>query len=142
MNKILLALLLVSISTASFSQNQDIKIVIDNVRDADGTMWVALFNSEEQFLKERFRSLKLTAQKGQVVGAFENVPPGNYAISVLHDTNNNREVDKNAIGMPTEGVGFSNNVMGRFGPPDFKKASFEFPEQKEVVIKLKYMTGK
>jgi len=123
-------------------QNQNIRVVIGNVRDAEGTLWVALFNSEENFLNERFRSLKLTPNKGQVVGEFEDIPPGNYAISVLHDTNNNKIVDKNAFGMPTEGVGFSNNAMGRFGPPDYKNVVFEFPKESEIVINLKYMTGK
>ena len=129
------------LSTPLPGQNQDIKVVIESVRDSEGTLWVALFNSEDQFLKERFRSLKLAPQKGKLAGVFENIPPGQYAISVLHDTNNNKVVDKNAIGIPVEGVGFSNNVMGRFGPPDYKKVVFEFPAQSEIVIKMKYMTG-
>ena len=127
------------INTFSFSQNQDIKIVIEGVKDAKGTIWVALFNSEEQFMKERFRSLKLTPQQGQVIGVFEDIPAGNYAITVMHDANNNKELDKNAIGIPQEGFGFSNNAMGRFGPPDYKKVVFEFPKQKEIAIKLRYM---
>ena len=121
-------------------QSKNITVVIDNVKDAEGTLWVALFNNEEQFLKERFRSLKLTPKEGQVVGTFEDIPEGKYAISVLHDTNNNKVVDKNAIGMPTEGVGFSNNAMGRFGPPDYDKVAFDFPKHNEIKIKLKYMT--
>ena len=57
----------------------------------------------------------------------------------MHDTNDNKELDSNLFGMPKEGFGFSNDAMGMFGPPDFKKASFEHDGEKEVVIYLKYM---
>ena len=126
-------------ASAFLTHGQEIKLTIENVKDEVGTLWVALYNSEDQFMKTRFQSLKLTPQKGQVVGVFQDVPPGIYAVSVIHDTNNNRELDKNAFGIPKEGFGFSNNAMGTFGPPDFKDTSFEYPDKKEIVIKLKYM---
>jgi uncharacterized protein (DUF2141 family) len=122
-----------------FSQNEEIKVVIDNIRDDQGTIWVALHKPGEEFMKERYKWFQLPAKKGKLIGTFADVPPGTYGISVMHDANNNREVDKNAIGIPQEGVGFSNDAMGRFGPPDFKKVAFEVPKQKELVIRMKYM---
>lgn len=36
---------------------------------------------------------------------FADVVPGRYAVSVVHDLNNNRRVDTNLIGLPTEAWG-------------------------------------
>ena len=132
----ILGLLLV---TALTVQGQEIKVVVNNVKDDTGTVWVALHTPAEEYMKERYMWFKVSAQKGTVSGVFKDVPNGNYAISVMHDFNNNRELDKNAFGIPQEGFGFSNDAMGRFGPPDFKKASFEVPKRKEVIIKMRYM---
>ena len=121
------------------AQGQEIKVSINNVKDDTGTIWVALHLPAEEYMKERFMWFKVAAQKGSIDGIFKDVPDGTYAISVMHDFNNNRELDKNAFGIPQEGFGFSNDAMGRFGPPDFKKAAFKVPEQKEVVIKMRYM---
>jgi uncharacterized protein (DUF2141 family) len=121
------------------AQDQEIKVSINNVRDDIGTVWVALHLPAEEYMKDRYMWFKVPAQKGNVSGIFKDVPDGTYAISVMHDFNNNRELDKNAFGIPQEGFGFSNDAMGRFGPPDFKKASFEVPNQKEVIIKMRYM---
>lgn len=121
------------------AQGQEIKVSINNLKDDTGTIWVALHLPGEEYMKERFMWFKVPAQKGSVSGVFKDVPDGVYAISVMHDFNNNRELDKNAFGIPQEGFGFSNDAMGRFGPPAFKKAAFEVPKQKEITIKMRYM---
>jgi uncharacterized protein (DUF2141 family) len=134
-----LASVILMATISAVAQNQEIKVIIDNVKDDQGTLWVALHKPAEDYMKERFMFIQLTPIKGRVSGAFTDVPPGIYAISVLHDANNNKVVDKNSIGIPLEGVGFSNDAMGRFGPPEFKKVAFEVPKQKELVITMKYM---
>jgi len=126
------------IITKTFAQEQNIKVIIENVKDEQGSILIALYNSEAHYMKERFRELKLAAHKGQVSGVIENVPAGTYAISVMHDANDNLQLDTNAMGIPIEGFGFSNNAMGMFGPPAYKKVVFDFPKQKEIVIKMKY----
>ena len=59
---------------------------------------------------------------------FENIPHGDYALKVFHDENENQKLDTNFIGMPKEKFGFSNDAMGRFGPPSFEQARFRFEE--------------
>ncbi|MEI9920931.1 MAG: DUF2141 domain-containing protein [Bacteroidota bacterium] len=119
-------------------QDHSLKVTIRNVKNEQGSVLVAVYRSADDFMNKRFRSLKLPAVKGQVVGSFDDHPPGVYAISILHDFNNDMELNKNGLGIPLEGVGFSNDATGRFGPPDFKKASFEFSESKELIIDMKY----
>ena len=46
---------------------------------------------------------------------------GDYAVSVIHDENNNAKLDTFA-GIPREGFGFSRNPAIRFGPPKFSAA--------------------
>ena len=54
------------------------------------------------------------------------VKPGTYAVSTFHDENSNGKLDTNLLGIPTEGVGASNNAKGHFGPPKFDDAKFRF----------------
>jgi uncharacterized protein (DUF2141 family) len=53
-----------------------------------------------------------------------DLPDGPLAISLFQDTNGNGKLDSNAMGMPTEPYGFSNNAAGNFGPPSFAQAQF------------------
>jgi uncharacterized protein (DUF2141 family) len=46
-------------------------------------------------------------------------------VKVFHDANSNREIDIGLMG-PKEKFGFSNNVMGFMGPPDYDDAKFAF----------------
>jgi uncharacterized protein (DUF2141 family) len=39
--------------------------------------------------------------------------------------------------VPNEQYGFSNNALGRFGPPSFESASFQLNEYKKISIDLK-----
>lgn len=53
---------------------------------------------------------------------------GQYAITLFHDVNDNGQLDMNAMGMPLEGYGFSNNVGAR-GRPQFDDARFDLPAE-------------
>ena len=50
---------------------------------------------------------------------FKDLPPGTYAVQVMHDENENNKLDTNFLGIPTEGYGFSNN------PNVMRKAHFD-----------------
>lgn len=71
---------------------------------------------------------------------FDGLPPGDYAVSVLHDANGNRMVDRSTLGFPKEGVGFSNGQKVYLSAPKYKKCKFPIAagEKKEIVIPLDY----
>jgi uncharacterized protein (DUF2141 family) len=48
------------------------------------------------------------------------VPAGRFAVAVLHDEDNDREMDTGLFGIPTEGYGVSRNAIRSFGPPIFE----------------------
>ena len=99
-------------------------VTVKNIKDAGGSVMVGLFDAEDEFLKNPKFGQSVKARSGEVTVVFEGVPAGDYAISVIHDSNENEELDSNFLGMPTEGFGFSKDVMGMFGPPSFEKAMF------------------
>jgi uncharacterized protein (DUF2141 family) len=66
--------------------------------------------------------------------------PGEYAISIVHDENDNNRMDMSWFPYPRpgEGVGVSNNVEG-VGPPDYDDAHFEFKQDGQTItIKMRY----
>jgi uncharacterized protein (DUF2141 family) len=82
-----------------------------------------------------FRSAIVKVENKQAVRVFEDVPHGEYAIKIFHDENGNEKLDTNFLGIPKEKFGFSNDALGRFGPPSYEQARFRF-EAEEATIEI------
>ena len=136
-NMILLVLLVFGILHAR-AQNR-VKVVVKDLKDASGMVRVGLFADEKSFLKKPIEGKLVKALQGEVTAVFENVPSGTYALSIIHDSNENGELDSNFFGMPKEGFGFSNDVMGTFGPPSFQKASFTISTSMVLTVHTRYL---
>ena len=65
------------------------------------------------------------ARAGAAEVTIGGVPPGFYAVQAIHDENDNLELDRNLLGMPREGMGFSRDAPMRTGPPRFSDAMVE-----------------
>ena len=100
---------------------------------------MGLFDNEKDFLKKGIDGKVASFNPDSVTVVFENLKPGEYAVSVFHDQNNNGKMDTNAVGIPKEGFAFGNNATGLFGPPSFDNAKVIL-EHKNVtqVLKLKH----
>jgi uncharacterized protein (DUF2141 family) len=57
---------------------------------------------------------------------FEDIPPGTYALAIIHGENSTGKLDTNWLGIPTEGYGFSNDVKGSLGAAANDGASFAY----------------
>jgi uncharacterized protein (DUF2141 family) len=99
-----------------------LEVTVSNLRDRDGSVIVALFDSEEKFLKNAVAVGAVRFKGDTATIVFHDLAPGEYALSTFHDQNDNKKLDTNVLGIPTEGFGFSNKAMGVFGPPTFRKA--------------------
>lgn len=99
---------------------------------------MGVFDKEDDFLKKPIDGRVVKANGKEVTVVFDKLKPGTYAISVIHDENENTKLDTK-MGIPKEGIGFSNNVMGSFGPPSFEKASFTVVDEKTLTIRLTYL---
>ena len=86
---------------------------------------VAVYTDPASWLKQpqvgRRFSLDAAAD-GQVTVVLKDLPEGPLALSVFQDANGNGRLDMNAMGMPVEPFGFSNDAVGNFGPPRFEQA--------------------
>ncbi len=120
-----------------------ITVMVEGVRNSSGSVGVALYNEESDFPDDGgFMTEEVSLNSsGNVEVTFENVPVGDYAVAVMHDENDNGEIDFNEYGMPLEGFGFSNDAMGNQGPPDFDEAAFTADEDTDVAVTLLYMGG-
>ena len=66
--------------------------------------------------------------------------PGTYAIAIYHDENNNHHFDRNFLGLPAEGFGFSNDAPTGLGPPSFASARIAIgPGVHRIAIHLRYL---
>lgn len=55
---------------------------------------------------------------------FDNLPEGTYAVSVIHDANDNKKFDTNFLGIPKEGYGASQNRLPFAAAPKFDDNKF------------------
>ena len=112
-------------------------IVIEDIRDASGTVQVQVLAGQAQFEGGGAVAQFLEqAVEGALTITAEDLPPGEYAIRIMHDVNGNDELDANFVGMPTEPYAFSNNARGMFGPATWEDARFVLEGEVTQVISL------
>ena len=118
-----------------------LNVVLTGLRSSQGEVRLCLWQQAEAFPNcrkgQQVRLLSAPAAT-EVHIAVTDLAPGSYAVSVIHDENDNRKLDKNFMGIPTEGVGFSRNPHMTFGPPSFDKAHFELGAEPVQTIRMKY----
>ena len=134
--KFIFPAVLLFITTACFSQ---LHVSVQDLKTNSGTVLIALYNSKKSFnnIQEVFREGRVKVNDLHANYSFDDLPAGEYAISLFHDVNNNEKLDKTSVGIPAEPFGFSNNANGSFGPPSFKKAKFTYTgNPKDIVIKV------
>lgn len=133
-------LLLLIFITPVFSQNYGgLKIKVEGIKSAEGAIAAAVYDHADTFLKKDYKNIHERIDRGEIYIYFDKLPAGKYAISLFYDVNNNKKLDKNFIGIPTEAYGFGNNARGIFGPPSFEKASVEVEPGRitEVVVEVR-----
>lgn len=105
-----------------------ITVTVENAKNDNGKILIDL-HTQDTFLKGKgIEGLESKVENGKATFIFKNVTPGDYALLVLHDENENYTMDFEANGMPKESYGTSNNTMS-FGPPQFNEAKFEVADE-------------
>jgi uncharacterized protein (DUF2141 family) len=115
---------------------------IQGARSPQGLIILSLFDEQggfplrvatalrrvEQPLHDRAMELRLT-----------DLPPGRYALAVLHDENADRAVQTDWLGRPREGYAFSGGARIERGLPRFDDAAFDLgPKEHRLVVELIY----
>jgi len=119
-----------------------ISVTVGPLRNGKGSLACRLHASAEGFPRSR---AGLVSRRVKIAGAsarcvFENVAPGTYAVVVHHDENDNRQCDRNRLGIPLEGYGVSNNHTYAMSAPTWQESKFVVEGGKERVlgISLRY----
>jgi uncharacterized protein (DUF2141 family) len=135
MKKKILFFVLLSFSVSGFLFSQyTLKVKITGIRKISGSILMELYTAKHSLLKQE----KADITNYECTVTFYDLKPSKYAIRYFHDENKNYTLDLNWIGIPTEGYGFSNNVLGAFGPPEFDKWIFDIKENSVLNLKIKY----
>ena len=132
---IFLVFVLQSVAQMLFAQN--LTIEVRDIEKVEGHRYVALYNSEEAFMKKPLTAFRIDVKDTSLSIPCQGLPAGTYAISLFQDENGNGKLDSGAFGIPTEKFGFSNDAEGMMGPPSYAKCSFIFSGDMTLVIHLK-----
>lgn len=124
---------------STLARASEVTIKVEGVKDNVGKVAALLFSDAAGFPNETAkaaRKIQVDAKPGTTEIKFADLKPGRYAVCVIHDENQNAQLDRNFIGIPKEGVAISNGI--RREKPTFEKAVIEIKEGDTVVLPLKY----
>lgn len=132
-----LGCLLLAEAFAGMSGRPNLTIEVRGIERPEGSLFVAVYASEETFLKKPLTGFRVEAKDSTVRIPCQGLPAGSYAISVFHDANGNGQLDTGTYGIPLEKYGFSNDAEGVMGPPAYKDCRFELKADTTLVLTLK-----
>jgi uncharacterized protein (DUF2141 family) len=122
------ALAAIAVSAAAAQSRRPscaIAVEMSGFRSDKGKALVALFRTAKGFPDKPAHALRrvpVVIRKGKARVTLGRLPPGPYAVAVLHDEDDNRKMKTGFLGRPAEGYGSSRDARGRFGPPRFEDA--------------------
>ncbi len=117
-----------------------LEVIVKNIKGTKGTILIGLFIKEDDFLKTPYQVKTIKPLGSEMKVVFEDLPTGSYAISVIHDENENKKLDTRSTGIPKEGFGFGNNASKLFGPASFDDAKVKVADKPvQQIILLKYL---
>lgn len=144
---LLLASSLAAPAHGQLGQTTQLAVEISGLKQPQGQVCLNLFDSRGGFPSDRDEALQTLcldtpedlSEELSLVATFEDLTSGSYAVSVFHDANSDGEFNRNFVGMPAEGFGFSRNPGVLTGPPDFGEAVVLVAgEETRIEIELSY----
>jgi uncharacterized protein (DUF2141 family) len=114
---------------------QTVTVVISALASTQSVVKLNFYNAADKFLQkdqQAFRMVVKPEGKTELSIPVE-LAPGEWAVALTQDTNNNDKLDKNMLGIPTEPYAFSNNVRPRLAAPKFEECKFTVSGPGKVV---------
>jgi uncharacterized protein (DUF2141 family) len=134
MKKLLILSTAILLCTFSAFSQYTLQIEITGIKRIKGDIMLQVLDTLEKVIVQE----KKPVEGETCLIRFAGLPAGKYAIRYFQDENLNGELDKNKLGIPTEGYGFSNDAYGMFGPKPFRDWLFVIDSDKKLVLKIKY----
>lgn len=120
-------------------------VEVDSLNNQKGEVCFKLFSGSRGFPDGNESAIKRQCVKNAnnpSIITLNNIPFGSYAVSVFHDINGDRKLNRNSLGMPTEGYGFSNNPIVSRGVPKYGECIFLVAgSNTKIKINMKYSVG-
>ncbi|MBO3098605.1 DUF2141 domain-containing protein [Gelidibacter pelagius] len=134
-------ILYLSFLTSFFgNDNPELTINVQNIKSLKGEIIIGVFNTDKDFLKEgvAIKNYTIAIDEATETIVISDLPKGEYAVSLYHDENSDKECNRNFLGIPKEGYGFSNNVKPKFSAPSYEDCKFTLSENKVLDIALRH----
>ena len=102
-----------------------IDVLVTGAEPNIGQLLVSLFDSAETYLKEPLLSVTADIDgDGAALVELGMWVPGEYAVVVIYDKNENEKLDTGLFRIPKEKIGYSNNPNARLGPANWNDTRF------------------
>ncbi len=125
-----------AIPIAIASAAPDLIVEIRGIGSTHGQIRCALYDDASRWLSRDVRASDAVRPEGDSARCrFPALPEGIYAVSVLHDEDDDGEMDL-FLGLPRERWGVSRDAPARFGRPRFEDAAF-LHDGRTIVIHLR-----
>ncbi|MDR1552372.1 MAG: DUF2141 domain-containing protein [Prevotellaceae bacterium] len=128
-------LLLMLLAASTLNAQHKLTIVVDGMEQSKGTLFVAVYDSEN-FMKKPMYGTLAKVDKEEIKIVLDSIVSGNYAVSIFHDENDNGKLDTGVYGIPVEKTGSSNNAKAIYGPPKFDDCKFTIEDDTVIYITL------
>ncbi len=127
-------------SQISPAQTYNISIAIPNLKNTKGEILIGVYNKQDGFPKEnkQYKYYIIKADKFSGEYNITDLPRGEYAIAIFHDTNADGICNTNFLGIPKEGYGFSKNIKPVFSVPKFNECKIDLNSNMAIKINLIY----
>ena len=128
---------------ASYTQAQETQIKVTDIRSAKGTIILNIFKDNDSYDKQQPYKQFVFDKKALTNGTLAIhcvLESGTYGITLIDDENGDSKLNKNFVGMPKEGFGFSNFFMTKMKKPSFDDFKVDLKTAAiPILIKVKYM---
>lgn len=136
-------LILIAITIGTFSNAQTLLINAQNIKSNKGQLLVSIFENEKQYLDEKPVTTYIIDKSDILQGKKTiklQLKLGSYGITIIDDTDKDKNLTTNLIGYPKEGIGLSNYKLKAFKRPKFNEFKFNLNESiQSIHIDLTYL---
>ncbi len=138
MKRLSLALLLMAAAPPS-SPTATVTVIVQGVHSAGGHVLVAICPRATFLMPHCAYKGRAPSHPGDVQVTVSGIPPGTYAAQAYQDETDAGHIRRTLLGVPEDGLGFSNNARMIFGPPRFDDAAFTVgPGAITIHFRLRY----
>ena len=126
-----------SVESAKDDQNDaNIMVRVTGAISDNGAIKLAVFGSESAYDESKatlaYQSSLIVDGVSEWAIPFEELPR-RFAIAAYHDENNDDDLNRNRLGIPTERYGFTRDARGLSGRPSYKQSVIDRPPKGGVL---------